>query len=428
MNDKLIEARVKKTGGGPLLFIGNLEVRSWLGCAYDGAAEALAKSINAELARAASAVLGDQGLREAAQTVVDNWGADLTTCVSMRPHIDALKAALARQAQDGPAIGDEQVAESSRKIIAERLAWLAAHTEGEARASVEIISSRLRLGHAAAPSRPEPSQSVNYVSAPHDDPKMKCESCGTEQWPMCKVCGATLAEKTESTQENFPCTATGIPAASGEFTVRTNAGAFVPAESTQEPPSQQGAEPRPLNARDQSARDAGCTCWRKMPYTDWTHDSECPLYRPMDSKPAPVQPFTDDVVERSSAAYIAAYGETLMTFGERHLRGIAAAVSLARAGWHSWESVERELRENLTLLEYVDPRAMQSVLETIKASLSRVRLEAEPAERVTDPAVEVIRGMIKMVRPALDEKLRDEFTEQIVAAVRKADAQGGKGQ
>lgn len=36
----------------------------------------------------------------------------------------------------------------------------------------------------------------------------------------------------------------------------------------------------PLNARDQSAVDAGCNCPRKMPYTDWSHDPTCPLYFP----------------------------------------------------------------------------------------------------------------------------------------------------
>jgi hypothetical protein len=58
-----------------------------------------------------------------------------------------------------------------------------------------------RLKAAALTRQDGPSQSTNYVSAPHDDPKMKCESCGTEQWPQCPSCGALLIEKPESTQE-----------------------------------------------------------------------------------------------------------------------------------------------------------------------------------------------------------------------------------
>lgn len=39
-----------------------------------------------------------------------------------------------------------------------------------------------------------------------------------------------------------------------------------------------GDEQRPLNATDQSAREAGCNCDRKIPYLDFTHDKTCPLY------------------------------------------------------------------------------------------------------------------------------------------------------
>jgi hypothetical protein len=45
-------------------------------------------------------------------------------------------------------------------------------------------------------------------------------------------------------------------------------------------------DPQPLNARDQSAWDAGCICSRKMPYLDFSHERNCPLH--VDPKPVPI--------------------------------------------------------------------------------------------------------------------------------------------
>ena len=45
----------------------------------------------------------------------------------------------------------------------------------------------------------------------------------------------------------------------------------------------------PLTARDQSAKDAGCNCPRKIPYADWSHASYCPLFAAM-AQPTAEQP------------------------------------------------------------------------------------------------------------------------------------------
>ena len=40
----------------------------------------------------------------------------------------------------------------------------------------------------------------------------------------------------------------------------------------------ESASTAPLNAADQSARNAGCNCSRKIPYLDFSHEKTCPLY------------------------------------------------------------------------------------------------------------------------------------------------------
>ena len=77
----------------------------------------------------------------------------------------AVEAVLAHReavSQPSPVEGRQE------QFIKDSLAWLAEHTEGEARAHVEVISCRLGYGHAADLKPPISPQDVSQPSEPAD--------------------------------------------------------------------------------------------------------------------------------------------------------------------------------------------------------------------------------------------------------------------
>jgi hypothetical protein len=109
------------------------------------------------------------------------------------------------------------------------------------------------------------------------------------------------------------------------------------------------SEARPLNAADQSARNAGCICSRKMPYLDWSHDKDCPLYRPI-SAPAEAsipQP-EDDVVEEMLEVYYPVSARTGKIGWKTERVAMTAALAVARKGWVPLSEVDKFLLSDLS--------------------------------------------------------------------------------
>lgn len=124
--DAALVVRVEKTVAGPALWIGSVQVRTWLGTMYDGAAEKLAQELEAEIGNDSKPV-GEQ--REGDCRLHDYLMADeKCTCHAEKPTTDLCDVCDAPQnvlpngehACAAPAVVAEMPSEP-RATIAERV-------------------------------------------------------------------------------------------------------------------------------------------------------------------------------------------------------------------------------------------------------------------------------------------------------------------
>jgi len=106
-------------------------------------------------------------------------------------------------------------------------------------------------------------------------------------------------------------------------------------------------------AKAQSARNAGCICSRKMPYLDWSHDKDCPLYRPISvpaeaSSPLPEADVVADVVDEMLDVFDTFFTEPVIHTRDGDIKRMTAALAVARKGWVPLSEVDKFLLSDLS--------------------------------------------------------------------------------
>ena len=132
----------------------------------------------------------------------------------------------------------------------------------------------------------------------------------------------------------------------------------------------ESASTAPLNAADQSARNAGCNCSRKIPYLDFSHEKTCPLYSwtcgsstaqldAEDQHPKMRAEPVEDVVSRMCKAFKCSE--------EIWRQEMTAAFAIAREGYYSQQDVEKAIRE---MLPHWEAPAIDAFMDTLHKTLA----------------------------------------------------------
>jgi hypothetical protein len=237
----------------------------------------------------------------------------------------------------------------------------------------------------------------------------------TKPYPACGECRAMLIEQvTAHSEPQCDCRCKGdIYKAPEQHAATCPWRTKCPYASESEVPA---APPQPtLNAADQSARDAGCNCDRKIPYTDSSHARSCPLYWPVGGQnAAPPQqgsqasahspqvstqtvdgweiaaPPQQDVVEEmcEAAQKVAdSLGVSHLKFGttEWGKRIMTAALAVARRGWVPLSAVEKAIRAETDECSDVD-NFVADVMERLTQPAERTEQERQKGD---DPMKEL---------------------------------------